>query len=55
MTHTPETFYYAPVDGCEECEMAIEMAGADAAACDECVAYGEAEKVIVKSAERGQQ
>ena len=37
---------YYPVDGCEECELNIEVMGkAAAGACNECILYGEAKKV----------
>lgn len=41
-------YAYLPVDGCEQCEYNIEAVGDDAGACDECIAYGDAEKVEVQ-------
>ncbi len=41
---------YKPVDGCEECELNVEVLGAkDAGACNECILYGEAELVEIKN------
>ena len=40
-----KTYYAKPVDGCEECELLVDLYGNEATACNECVVYGEAELV----------
>jgi len=38
-----QTYYAVPVEGCEECELLVELHGEDATACNECVLYHHAE------------
>jgi len=45
MTSLLKTFYAKPVEGCEECELLVDLFGNEATACNECVEYGEAELV----------
>ncbi len=48
MDAVTKEYVYLPVDGCEDCEYNIEALGEEAGACNECIAYGEAEKVEVE-------
>ena len=44
-----KVFVMKPVEGCEECELLVELWGNEATACCECVEYEEGELVEVES------